>query len=86
MENFSVSFSDGRALCYIVHHYHPAFLTRGEILDDTTQNQPKAKNAAASNLDDSFGSPVAVSFDKVYYNRGLNNEKENFKLLFHKVS
>ena len=25
-ENFTVSFSDGRALCYIVHHYHPGFL------------------------------------------------------------
>jgi abnormal spindle-like microcephaly-associated protein len=26
VDNFTVSFSDGRALCYIVHHYHPGML------------------------------------------------------------
>ena len=23
VDNFSTAFSDGRALCYLVHHYHP---------------------------------------------------------------
>ena len=26
VENFTVSFADGRALCALLHHYHPALL------------------------------------------------------------
>ena len=36
IENFTVSFSDGRALCYLLNHYHPALLTKDEIIDETT--------------------------------------------------
>eukprot|EP00795_Rhopilema_esculentum_P010190 gene10190-18862_t len=36
IENFTVSFSDGRALCYLLHHYHPALLPKDAIHDDTS--------------------------------------------------
>ena len=28
VENLSTSFSDGRALCHLVHHYYPGFMPR----------------------------------------------------------
>ena len=28
VENFTVSFGDGRVLCHLIHHYHPALLPR----------------------------------------------------------
>ena len=31
-----MSFSDGRALCYILHHYHPSLLPLAMINEDTT--------------------------------------------------
>jgi abnormal spindle-like microcephaly-associated protein len=36
VENFTVSFSDGRALCYILHHYHPNLLSLEAVNDQTT--------------------------------------------------
>ena len=36
VENFSVSFSDGRALCFLVHHYYPSFLPRDGIMMQTS--------------------------------------------------
>uniref|UniRef100_A0A8C1KKD0 Abnormal spindle microtubule assembly n=1 Tax=Cyprinus carpio TaxID=7962 RepID=A0A8C1KKD0_CYPCA len=36
-ENFTVSFSDGRILCYLIHHYHPGHLPAEEIQQRTTQ-------------------------------------------------
>ena len=32
VENFTTSFADGKALCYLVHYYHPGILTKSEIL------------------------------------------------------
>lgn len=31
-----MSFSDGRAFCYLVHHYHPSVLPLGSIRTETT--------------------------------------------------
>ena len=39
VSNFNSSFSDGRALCYLIHHYHPQLLTLDSIKDDTTLTQ-----------------------------------------------
>ena len=36
IENFTVSFSDGRALCYLLHHYHPSLLPRSLIKEQTS--------------------------------------------------
>jgi abnormal spindle-like microcephaly-associated protein len=30
------SFADGRALCYIVHHYHPWLIPLNQIQSETT--------------------------------------------------
>ena len=49
IENLSVSFSDGRALCLLLHHYHPRVLMLDEIRMETTQTQqPGANNADGS--------------------------------------
>lgn len=39
VNNFNSSFSDGRALCYLIHHYHPQLLTLESIKDETTLTQ-----------------------------------------------
>ena len=36
IENFTESFADGKALCLLVHYYHPGILARAEILQTTT--------------------------------------------------
>lgn len=36
IENFTVSFSDGRALCYLLHHYHPSLLPLSLIKQQTS--------------------------------------------------
>ncbi len=36
VENFTVSFSDGRAFCCLLHHYHPVLLPHSEINFETT--------------------------------------------------
>lgn len=37
VENFTVSFSDGRVLCYLIHHYHPRHVPFDSISQRTTQ-------------------------------------------------
>uniref|UniRef100_A0A3P9IT53 Calponin-homology (CH) domain-containing protein n=1 Tax=Oryzias latipes TaxID=8090 RepID=A0A3P9IT53_ORYLA len=37
VENFTVMFSDGRVLCYLIHHYHPSILPEASISHSTTQ-------------------------------------------------
>ena len=37
--NFTSSFSDGRILCYLVHHYHPRLLPLDRIQNETTVTQ-----------------------------------------------
>ena len=37
VENFTVSFSDGRVLCYLIHHYHPCYVPFDAICQRTTQ-------------------------------------------------
>jgi abnormal spindle-like microcephaly-associated protein len=90
IENFSVSFSDGRALCYLLHHYYPSFLKQEEISDETSQQQQNAENLDGS-LNDSLDSAITynygsgAAFSKQDYEKCLDNEKQNFKLLFSKV-
>lgn len=38
VENFTVSFSDGRVLCYLIHHYHPCYVPFDAICQRTTQS------------------------------------------------
>ncbi|RLN92394.1 hypothetical protein BBJ28_00017018, partial [Nothophytophthora sp. Chile5] len=35
VSDFSVSFADGKALCYLLHYYHPMLLTKADVLPTT---------------------------------------------------
>ncbi len=83
IENLSVSFSDGRALCYLLHHYYPSFLKKEDISDETTQQQQQQNGG---DLNDSSDINYGNAFETKSYEECLNNEKQNFKLIFNKVS
>ena len=93
IENFSVSFSDGRGLCLLMHHYHPAFLPMEEISMETTQTQeglPNGANNGDGSFNDSFGRTMTCSFAKSSdyagnFERLLKNEKNNFKVIHNKT-
>lgn len=38
LNDFTASFADGKALCYLVHYYHPGTLRREEIFPTTTDD------------------------------------------------
>ena len=70
IENFTVSFSDGRALCHIVHYYHPGLLPLDQIKNETgmTHMENMEKNANAnmnSSCNDSFNTSAAAFGGKV---------------------
>ncbi|CAB4059496.1 ASPM [Lepeophtheirus salmonis] len=75
IENLSVSFSDGRALCFLIHHYYPSFLPKEEIMMNTTVSSVSLTNEAMS-LDNAR----RINEDL------LRNEKSNFKLFLEKVN
>ena len=92
IENLTVSFSDGRALCFLLHHYYPSFLRREDISGHTTVAASQSgAGAQPSNLDcsldDSFGA-MTYSYGRnpKLYEQMLNNEKKNFKIFHEKVS
>lgn len=41
--NFTTSFSDGKALCYLIHYYHPELLDLDTIQDTTVDLLPALK-------------------------------------------
>ena len=90
VENMAVSFSDGRALCHLLHHYYPSFLPRAEISSQTTVAQQQSSTSGPSNLDcsldDSFGTHTySFGQNPKLYEELLQNEKKNFKLFHDKV-
>ena len=83
MENWTVSWCDGRGLCALVHHYQPGLLQLSEVEAVTTLTS-QAERAAAldDSLDFSYGQP---KMDLEQYSAVLENEKKNFRLLISKV-
>ncbi|XP_017294913.1 abnormal spindle-like microcephaly-associated protein [Kryptolebias marmoratus] len=89
VENFTVSFSDGRVLCYLIHHYHPGLLPDGSIGVSTTQTvecSPRGQvelNCSGSDSDGSFNATPTGSNDcpSVAFKELLENEKNNFRLV-----
>ncbi|XP_040583790.1 uncharacterized protein [Lepeophtheirus salmonis] len=75
IENLTVSFSDGRALCFLIHHYYPSFLSKEEIMMNTTVSSVAMSNVTTS-IDDN-----RKANDEL-----LNNEKKNFKTFLDKVN
>ena len=41
VSDFSDSFADGRALCLLIHYYHPSFIQRNEILPTSKSNSER---------------------------------------------
>ncbi|KAJ8376190.1 hypothetical protein SKAU_G00067700 [Synaphobranchus kaupii] len=94
-ENFTVSFSDGQILCYLIHHYHPSHLPLGAVCQKTTQTVECGQqgrvglNCSSSDSDNSFdvwpglrtGTEASVDFTEL-----LENEKKNFQLVNAAVS
>ncbi|KAK3591436.1 hypothetical protein CHS0354_033435 [Potamilus streckersoni] len=91
IENFTVSFSDGRALCYLVHHYHPALLPIEAIKLQTSityleEMEEKGQTNLEQSFNDSSSSGIFADVENPeVFEQLLDNEKENFKILYEKV-
>ncbi|KAM9358495.1 abnormal spindle-like microcephaly-associated protein [Symphorus nematophorus] len=96
VENFTVTFSDGRVLCYLIHHYHPSLLPEEAVSHSTTQTvecSPRGRlelDCSASDSDNSFDSlPAGLNgpdSPSVEFKELLENEKNNFRLVNTAVS
>ncbi|KAM9385755.1 abnormal spindle-like microcephaly-associated protein [Pholidichthys leucotaenia] len=91
VENFTVTFSDGRVLCYLIHHYHPGLLPAASISHSTTQTvecSPRGRlelGCSASDSDSSLDSLPEGLNDPASpppeFKELLENEKNNFRLV-----
>ncbi|XP_059197817.1 abnormal spindle-like microcephaly-associated protein [Centropristis striata] len=96
VENFTVAFSDGRVLCYLIHHYHPGLLPESAVSHSTTQTvecSPRGRlelDCSDSDSDGSFhSSPPGLHGEdspSVKFKELLENEKNNFRLVNTAVS
>jgi abnormal spindle-like microcephaly-associated protein len=83
VDNWTVAWSDGRALCLLVHHYQPGLLARHAIQQQTSFTH----QADTQNLDDSSEFSYGTrNLDTELLEALKENEKQNFKLLLSKVS
>ncbi|XP_048214214.1 abnormal spindle-like microcephaly-associated protein [Perognathus longimembris pacificus] len=90
VENFTVSFSDGRVLCYLIHHYHPCYVPLEAVCQRTTHTVECTYTGSvvlnsSSEYDDSA---LEVSFQTLDHENTselhkelLENEKKNFHLV-----
>uniref|UniRef100_A0A2K5DAF1 Assembly factor for spindle microtubules n=1 Tax=Aotus nancymaae TaxID=37293 RepID=A0A2K5DAF1_AOTNA len=90
VENFTVSFSDGRVLCYLIHHYHPCYVPFNAICQRTTQTVECTQTGSvvlnsSSESDESSLDMSLKAFDQEntseLYKELLENEKKNFHLV-----
>nr|XP_017822011.3 abnormal spindle-like microcephaly-associated protein isoform X2 [Callithrix jacchus] len=90
VENFTVSFSDGRVLCYLIHHYHPCYVPFDAICQRTTQTVECMQTGSvvlnsSSESDESSLDMSLKAFDQEntseLYKELLENEKKNFHLI-----
>ncbi|XP_054645334.1 abnormal spindle-like microcephaly-associated protein [Dunckerocampus dactyliophorus] len=91
VENFTVTFSDGRVLCYLIHHYHPSLVSEDCVHNNTTQTvecSPRGRmelDCSAVDSDDSFDYSLAgrngLQSPSVAFKELLENEKSNFRLV-----
>ncbi|XP_073904825.1 abnormal spindle-like microcephaly-associated protein isoform X1 [Castor canadensis] len=91
VENFTVSFSDGQVLCYLIHHYHPCYVPFGAICQRTTHTVECTQTGAvvlnsSSESDDSTLDTSLKALDHAeniseLHKELLENEKKNFHLV-----
>ena len=83
VDNWTVAWSDGRALCLLVHHYQPELLPRQSIQQRTSFTH----QAVTQNLDDSSEFSYGTrNLDTELLEALKENEKQNFKILLSKVN
>ncbi|XP_077440379.1 abnormal spindle-like microcephaly-associated protein [Vanacampus margaritifer] len=91
LENFTVTFSDGRVFCHLIHHYHPSLISEEAVHHSTTQTvdcSPRGRlelNCSAfesdSSFDDALESPNGPESPSAEFKELLENEKSNLKLV-----
>ncbi|XP_077390631.1 abnormal spindle-like microcephaly-associated protein [Festucalex cinctus] len=91
LENFTVTFSDGRVLCYLIHHYHPSLIPEEAVRHSTTQTvdcSPRGRLELScsalesdSSFDDAVESPNGTESPSAEFKDLLENEKSNLKLV-----
>uniref|UniRef100_A0A8C6S2L6 Abnormal spindle microtubule assembly n=1 Tax=Nannospalax galili TaxID=1026970 RepID=A0A8C6S2L6_NANGA len=90
VENFTVSFSDGRVLCYLIHHYHPCYVPFDAICQRTTQSVACTQTGSVvlNSSSESDGGCLNLSLEVFdhentpeVYKELLENEKKNFHLV-----
>uniref|UniRef100_A0A8C8YKI1 Assembly factor for spindle microtubules n=1 Tax=Prolemur simus TaxID=1328070 RepID=A0A8C8YKI1_PROSS len=90
VENFTVSFSDGRVLCYLIHHYHPCYVPFDAVCQRTTQTVECTQtgsvvlNTSSESDDSSLDMSLKASDHEntsELYKELLENEKKNFHLV-----
>ncbi|KAM6305692.1 abnormal spindle-like microcephaly-associated protein, partial [Aegotheles albertisi] len=97
VENFTVCFSDGRVLCYLIHHYHPCYVPLEAVCQRTTQTVGCSRthtvglNSSSSSESDTSLNVMEGMLDQtvnasVLYKELLDNERENFQLVNAAVS
>jgi len=78
--NLTTSLATGKALCLIVHHYHPKLLRREDI-QETTVDLSLSKNPATCDPETDWIAYDAHNGSRAEYRRALAREKANFKLV-----
>ncbi|XP_073427821.1 abnormal spindle-like microcephaly-associated protein [Dendrobates tinctorius] len=91
VENFTVSFSDGRVFCYLINHYHPTYVPSDAICQRTTQTVECSKTGtlglnSSSDSDSSLDtwprmSDQGIASSSALFEELLGNEKTNFSLV-----
>uniref|UniRef100_A0A8C5WK29 Assembly factor for spindle microtubules n=1 Tax=Leptobrachium leishanense TaxID=445787 RepID=A0A8C5WK29_9ANUR len=95
VENFTVCFSDGRILCYLINHYHPSYLPLHAVCQRTTQTTECAESGTLG-LNSSSDSENSLDLwpgmcdqgfaASALYKELLENEKMNYSLIHTAVS
>nr|XP_043900107.1 abnormal spindle-like microcephaly-associated protein [Solea senegalensis] len=93
VENFTVTFSDGRVLCYLIHRYHPGLVPEEAISHSTTQTVECSQrgrlelDCSASDSDSDLSTSLhGPDSPSVEFKELLENERNNFKLVNTAVS
>ncbi|XP_061739795.1 abnormal spindle-like microcephaly-associated protein isoform X2 [Nerophis ophidion] len=96
VENFTVTFSDGRVLCYLIHHYHPGLIPERSVHLVTTQTAECSSqgrlelDCSATESDNSFDNSSTgqngPQSPSVEFKELLENEKSNFRLVNNAVA
>ncbi|XP_068096155.1 abnormal spindle-like microcephaly-associated protein [Hyperolius riggenbachi] len=95
VENFTVPFSDGRVFCYLIHHYHPSYLSLHAINQRPTQTMEcnetgtvglNSSSDSENSLDAWHGMCEQGFTTSSLYKELLENERSNFNLLQTAVS